>query len=105
LAQTCGNEKEKNIMIMDTSGITVSPEVNRLLVAAVISDGFQNLLLKDPSQAVRRGHQGEFFKLTDHEMSCVLGVCARDMADFANQLFSNLQKVNTGLAMRVEVMA
>ena len=61
---------------------------SRLLAAAVINQGFRNLLLTRPEEALRVGFQGEKFPLSREDRQRVLAIQARDLADFALQLAS-----------------
>lgn len=63
-----------------------SGSLSRLLTAAVINQGFRNLLLTKPEEALKKGFQGEEFPLSQEDRQRVLAIRARDLADFALQL-------------------
>ena len=63
-----------------------SAELNRLLVAAVVSHRFCQLLLSSPLIALAAGYRGQPFKLTPAERSHVLAIHATSLQDFARQL-------------------
>jgi hypothetical protein len=62
------------------------PEVSRLLTAAVISQSFRNMLLRDPAKAIARGYSGERFQMDGVEKRQVASIHASTLADFATQL-------------------
>jgi hypothetical protein len=61
-------------------------EISRLLTAAVINQGFCNLLLTNPASALAKGYNGEAFRLEHEERDRVISIQARSLADFALQL-------------------
>lgn len=63
-----------------------SPELNRLLVAAVVSPRFCRLLLENPTAALTAGYRGQPFKLSAAERSHVLAIVASTLQEFAQQL-------------------
>lgn len=63
-----------------------SPELNRLLVAAVVSPRFCRLLLENPTAALTVGYRGQPFKLSAAERSHVLAIMASTLQEFAQQL-------------------
>ena len=63
-----------------------SAELNRLLVAAVVSHRFCQLLLASPLNALAAGYRGQPFKLTPAERNHVLAIHATSLQDFARQL-------------------
>lgn len=63
-----------------------SPELNRLLVAAVVSPRFCRLLLENPTAALTVGYRGQPFKLSAAERSRVLAIMASTLQEFAQQL-------------------
>ncbi len=66
--------------------ITHSGCISRLLSAAVINQGFRELLLTNPTKALDRGFCGEQFALDRHERNLILSIQARDLSDFALQI-------------------
>ena len=69
-----------------TQSCPSSGSLSRLLTAAVINQGFRNLLLTKPEEALNKGFQGEEFPLCREDRQRVLAIRARDLADFALQL-------------------
>lgn len=71
---------------LDLAQTNHSPELNRLLVAAVVNRRFCRLLLVNPTAALAVGYRGQPFKLTAAEQRQVLAICATSLVDFARQL-------------------
>ncbi len=67
--------------------------ISRLLAAAVINQGFRELLLTSPSQAIADGFQGETFGLNRYERDVILSIQASTLSEFAAALVS-FQKGN-----------
>lgn len=67
----------------------VSPELNRLLTAAVVNRRFCRLLLTNPLRALALGYRGEAFQLNPTEMQRVSAIRATSLRDFALQLLVN----------------
>jgi hypothetical protein len=61
--------------------------LNQLLCAAVVNERFRQTLLRDPLQAITGGYQGQKFALTSEERDLVIGIQARQLEDFANQIY------------------
>jgi hypothetical protein len=61
--------------------------LNQVLCAAVVNDRFRQTLLRDPAQAISGGYQGQNFALTSEERDLVTGIQARQLEDFANQIY------------------
>ena len=69
-----------------------SPSVfSRLLSAAVINQGFCDLLLADPGQALAQGFQGELFPLDFNEKNLLNSIRAESLSDFARQINAYLE--------------
>lgn len=66
--------------------------INRLLVAAAISQRFRATLLRDPGHAVRTGFGGEQFRLSDKTMSLLTSIQVSTLPDFVQQLDENLSQ-------------
>jgi len=64
--------------------------VNRLLAAAVISNQFCNLLLRDPARALQQGFAGEHFILSNAEQDFILSLHARSLQEFAANVCDHL---------------
>ncbi len=65
---------------------------SRLLAAAVINQGFCDLLLADPVQALAQGFQGEVFPLDFNEKNFLSSIRAESLSDFARQINTYLEK-------------
>lgn len=63
-----------------------SPEINRLLTAAVVNRRFCRLLLTNPLAALALGYHGESFRLNPAEIQRVSAIHATSLHDFASQL-------------------
>ena len=61
-------------------------QLGRLLSAAVLSEAFCDLLLRDAGKAISAGFQGEGFLLTNEELDLVLSIRATTIQQFACQL-------------------
>ena len=64
-------------------------ELSRLITAAVVNQGFCNLLLANPAMALATGYNGELFHLETEEQEFILSIRATSLADFAKQLTQN----------------
>jgi hypothetical protein len=71
---------------VEPNTVRKSRELSRLITAAVISTQFCELLLRDPGQALAKGHSGETFCLSVEEQAWVLSIQARSLPEFAAQL-------------------
>ena len=69
---------------------TLNPSggISRLLAAAVINQGFRDLLLTRPAEALAQGYYGEEFALDRNEKNLVLSIQAKDLSDFAIQILT-----------------
>ena len=68
-----------------------SGAISRLLSAAVVNQGFRDLLLTNPDQALAEGYHGEEFPLDFDEKNLVLSIRAESLSDFALQIISDLE--------------
>ena len=68
------------------STLSHTPELCRLLAAAVVSPEFRRLLLTDAAQALEKGYNGASFGLSAGEQALILSIHANSLADFAAQL-------------------
>lgn len=68
------------------SPLSHTPELCRLLAAAVVSPEFRRLLLTDAAQALENGYNGTSFGLSAGEQALILSIHANSLADFAAQL-------------------
>ncbi len=62
--------------------------ISRLLAAAVVNQGFRELLLTHPDQAITEGYHGEKFPLDFDEKNLVNSIRADSLSDFATQIIS-----------------
>ena len=69
---------------------SLSPEINRLLSAAVVSAAFRRLLLSDPVAALAGGYSGESFEIQDEELAQIILIRAGTLAEFAGELIDRL---------------
>lgn len=78
---------------------TCSPELSRLISAAVVNKAFCRLLLRDPATALESGYLGESFRLPPNERALVLSIKASSLADFVSVLLygAALEEDFTGL--------
>lgn len=68
---------------------SASPEINRLLTAAVVNRRFCRLLLTNPVGALTLGYRGEAFRLNPTEVRRISAIRATSLRDFALQLLVN----------------
>lgn len=80
-------------------------ELNRLLSAAIVSNGFRNKLFTHPEVAVAQGYQGEKFNLTSDEYSWLISIEANDLVSFASQLveYQNTRTSATEMPIAVKL--
>ncbi len=78
---TSSNNKQNGHKTLNPSG-----DISRLLAAAVINQGFRNLLLTHPAEALAQGYYGEEFALDDDEKELVLSLQAKDLTELAQQI-------------------
>lgn len=76
------------------SAVTHSPELSRLLSAAVVNCNFRRLLLVNPTAALAQGFNGETFNLPPEEEERVLSIRADTLESFAKQLLSPTAKTD-----------
>ncbi len=79
-----------------------SPEISRLLTAAVVNQAFRELLLTEPVQALAQGFNGEEFALSSHERQLVLSIRAKTVQGFAAQLLSAAHSPGTETSFQTE---
>jgi hypothetical protein len=71
-------------------------DLNRLISAAVINQGFCNMLLANPESAVSSGFNGEAFCLETEEQDLVMSIRAASLPEFAMQLVNHQNGKNNG---------
>ncbi|MFC2031508.1 hypothetical protein ACFLWA_12380 [Chloroflexota bacterium] len=62
--------------------------LNQLLCAAVVNTRFRDTLLHSPAQAIASGYMEHSFSLTPEEKSLVVNIQARQLEDFAAQVYN-----------------
>jgi len=78
----------QTIEIVDTEADSAA--VNRLLAAAVTSNGFRSALLVDPQKAVATGFAGESFELSSKALAILMSIHAGSLREFAQQVYEKL---------------
>ncbi len=66
------------------------PGVSAVFAAAVVSQSFRNLLLRDPEEALRQGYMGKRFALSSEDASLLVSVNAGSLGDLAKQVVQTL---------------
>lgn len=61
--------------------------LNQLLCAATVNAQFRETLLHDPAQAISIGYLDHQFCLTSEEREMVIGIQARELEEFADQVY------------------
>jgi hypothetical protein len=65
--------------------------LSSLFAAAVVSQGFREMLLKDPEEALRKGYLGKGFGLSQADASLIVSLNAKSLADLAKQVVQTLE--------------
>ncbi len=78
---TSGDNKQNGPKTLNPSG-----GISRLLAAAVVNQGFRDLLLTRPAEALAQGYYGEEFALDRNEKNLVLSIHAKDLSELALQI-------------------
>ena len=73
------------------TAVQASPEIDRLLTAAVVNRRFCRLLLTNPLAALTSGYRGEAFRLQPTEVKRISAIHATSLRDFAQQLLVNVE--------------
>lgn len=61
-----------------------------LFAAAVVSQDFCDMLLKDPEEALKQGYLGKGFGLSSADASLIVSLSAKSLADLAKQVVQTL---------------
>jgi hypothetical protein len=69
---------------------TSHPGISAVFAAAVVSQTFRNLLLKDPELALRQGYMGKRFGLNPEDASLIISLNAGSLGDLAKQVVQTL---------------
>ena len=64
-------------------------EISRLITAAVVNQGFCQMLLDNPKRALASGFKGETFALETEEQDLIFSIQAASLAEFASQLVNH----------------
>jgi hypothetical protein len=78
----------QSLEVVDTQADSAT--INRLLAAAVTSNGFRNALLIDPRGAVEMGFAGESFELSSKSLGVLMSIRAASLREFAEQVCQKL---------------
>lgn len=62
--------------------------LNQLVCAALVNDRFREKLLHNPAQALATGYMDHSFSLTPEERQFVVDIQARQLEDFAAQVYA-----------------
>ncbi len=68
------------------------PGVSAVFAAAVVSQSFRDLLLRDPEQALRQGYMGKTFALSTEDASLLVSLNAGSLRDLAKQVVQTLSQ-------------
>jgi len=71
-------------------------ELERMVCAAAINEGFRQLLLADPVQAASAGFFGQSFQLVAEELALIADVRADTLQQFAEQVSSRIAERRNG---------
>lgn len=66
--------------------------LHRLFAAAIVSDQFRAILLREPEKALANGYLGQTFPLTDQEKKIIKNIRAENLTDFAQKVNQALKK-------------
>jgi hypothetical protein len=66
------------------------PGVSAVFAAAVVSQSFRSLLLKDPELALQQGYMGKRFGLSPEDTSLIVSLNAGSLGDLAKQVVQTL---------------
>ncbi len=66
------------------------PGVSAVFAAAVVSQSFRSLLLRDPEAALRQGYMGKRFALSAEDASLIVSLNAATLGDLAKQVVQTL---------------
>lgn len=66
--------------------VSDSDEFSRLLSAAVVSEEFRALLLRNPARAIEKGYGSETFEFSPPERARIVSVRASSLPEFAMRI-------------------
>jgi len=61
-----------------------------LFAAAVVSQSFRDMLLRNPEEALKQGYLGKDFGLSQADASLIVSLNAKSLADLAKQVVQTL---------------
>ena len=64
--------------------------LSSVFAAAVVSQGFRDMLLRDPETALQQGYLGRDFALSREERLLVVSIDAKSLTDLAKQVVQTL---------------
>jgi len=72
-------------------------DLNQILCAALINEGFREKLLNDPAATITAGYQGFTFSISQEEQRIVDGIRAASLEDFAAQVYAGMHPKRLGI--------
>lgn len=70
----------------------VHPGLSSVFAAAVVNQGFREMLLNNPEEALKQGYLGKSFALSQEDASLIVSLNAKSLADLAKQVVRTLEK-------------
>ncbi len=67
--------------------------LHRLFAAAIVSNQFRTVLLREPERALANGYLGQTFPLSDQEKKIIQTIRAENLTDFAQQVNQALKAI------------
>lgn len=67
------------------------PGLSKLFAAAVVSQSFRDMLLRDPEQALKVGYLGDTFGLSEADAALLVSINAKSLPDLARQVVHTLE--------------
>ncbi len=68
------------------------PGLSSLFAAAVVNQGFREMLINDPEEALQQGYLGKGFGLSPEDASLIVSLNAKSLTDLAKQVVQTLGK-------------
>jgi hypothetical protein len=78
-------------------------DINQVLCAAMVNEGFRDQLLRNPAAAIATGYEGFTFTLSNEEQRIVGGIQADNLEDFAAQVYAGLHPKRLGIPVDLPV--
>ena len=76
-------------------------DLNRILCAALIHEGFRARLLQNPATTIAAGYEGFSFSLTQEEQRLVNGIQTTSLEDFAAQVYTGMHPKRLGILVNM----